>query len=155
MRTHPFNMALQMTLLTPLMIPSACLWAADRNQSDEQAIVQLEQRAERASPRDQCLRYTELVSAMTDLAGKQMLDGDTEHASAMFEKIKHYAELIHAGLANDPKRVKDAQMIMHRTTYRLDEYLHQASSEDRATLQATLNELNQVQDELLTQVFKH
>jgi len=148
-------MALQMTLLTPLILPPACLRAADRNQSGEQAIVQLEKRAERANPRDQCLRYTELVSAMTDLAGKQMLDGDTEHASAMFKKIEHYAELIHTGLANDPRRVKDAQMIMHRTAYRLDEYLHQASGEDKATLQAALNELNQVQDELLTQVFKH
>jgi hypothetical protein len=58
------------------------------------------------------------------------------------------------GLGGDPKRIKNAQMLMHRTAYRLSEYIHQASTEDQATLQATLKQLNQVQDELLTQVFK-
>lgn len=146
-----------MVLLVQLILfPAATLEAAtaDKNLTDEQAITQLEQRAQQANPRDQCFLYTELVSAMTELAGKQMVDGDTDHASAMLKKISHYAELIHIGLSSDPKRVKNAQMLMHRTTYRLGEYIHQASSEDQATLQATLKQLNQVQDELLTQVFK-
>jgi len=143
-------------LVLLILFPAATLGAAtaDKNLTDEQAITQLEQRAQQANPRDQCFLYTELVSAMTELAGKQMVDGDTDHASAMLKKISHYAELIHIGLSSDPKRVKNAQMLMHRTTYRLGEYIHQASSEDQATLQATLKQLNQVQDELLTQVFK-
>ncbi|HEX7158219.1 MAG TPA: hypothetical protein VF214_04365 [Edaphobacter sp.] len=148
---------LSIILLAPLvLLPAAPLQAAtvDKNQMDEQAISQLEQRAQQASPRDQCFLYTELVAAMTDLAGRQMVDGDTDHASAMLKKIEHYAQLIHIGISNDPKRIKNAEMLMHRTAYRLNEYIHEASSEDRATLQATLKQLNQVQDELLTQVFK-
>src|SRR5215471_20912323 len=86
---------------------------------DEQAISQLEQRAQQANPREQCFLYTELVAAMTDLAGRQMVDGDTDHASAMLKKIEHYAQLIHIGLSNDPKRIKNAEMLMHRTAYRL------------------------------------
>jgi hypothetical protein len=46
-------------------------------------------------------------------------------------------------------------MLMHRTTYRLNEYLHRASTEDQATLQATLKRLDQVQNDILTQVFNH
>ena len=46
-------------------------------------------------------------------------------------------------------------MILHHTTHRLGEYLHRASNEDQATLQATLKQLDQVQDEILTQVFNH
>lgn len=122
---------------------------------DEQQISQLEQRAQQANPREQCFLYTELVSAMTELAGKQMLDGDTDHASATLKKIEHYAQLIQLGLAKDTKRLKNSEMLMHHTTYRLTEYLHRASSEDQATLQATLKRLDQVQSDILTQVFNH
>jgi hypothetical protein len=122
---------------------------------DEQAIQQLAQRAEQASPREQCFLYTELVSAMTERAGKQLLDGNTDAASATLKKVADYARLIHMNLARDTKRLKNAEMLMHRTTYRLNEYLHSASSEDKPTLQATLQQLSQVQNELLTQVFSH
>jgi len=122
---------------------------------DEQALNQLEQRAQQANPREQCFLYTELVSAMTDLAGKEMLNGDPDRASALLKRVAEYAQLIHMNLARDTKRLKNAEMLMHRTTYKLTEYLHSASSEDRPTLQATLKQLNQVQNELLTQVFNH
>ena len=122
---------------------------------DEQALNQLEQRAQQANPREQCFLYTELVSAMTDLAGKEMLNGDPDRASALLKRVGEYAQLIHMNLARDTKRLKNAEMLMHRTTYKLNEYLHNASSEDRPTLQATLKQLNQVQNELLTQVFNH
>ena len=122
---------------------------------DEQAISQLEQRAQQASPREQCFLYAELVSAMTEIAGKQMLDGDPDRASATLKKVEHYAQLIQLGLAKDTKRLKNSEMLMHRTTYRLTEYLHRASTEDQATLQATLKRLDQVQNDILTQVFSH
>lgn len=122
---------------------------------NSQAITQLEQRAEQANPREQCFLYTELVSAMTEVAGKEIMDGDTDRASATLKKISKYAELIHTNLSHDTKRLKNAEMLMHRATFRLNEYLHQASSEDRPTLQATLKQLNQVHTELLAQVFNH
>ncbi len=122
---------------------------------DEQTLTQLEARAQQANPREQCFLYTELVHTMTEIAGKQLLAGDVDHASATLKQVEHYAELIHLGLANDTKRLKNAELLMHHTTHRLADYLHAASSDDRETLQATLKQLNQVQDELLTQVFKH
>ena len=133
-----------------------CASAIDKSLAlDEQALIQLEQRAQTANPREQCFLYTELVSALTDLAGKEMLNGDPDRASAMLKKVSEYASLIHLNLGHDTKRLKNAEMLMHRTTYRLNEYLRSASSEDRPTLQATLKQLNQVQNELLTQVFNH
>jgi hypothetical protein len=92
---------------------------------------------------------------MTEIAGRQMLNGDVDQASATLKKVEHYAELIHLGLARDTKRLKSAEMLMHHTTYKLSGYLHQASGEDQATLQATLKQLDHVQNELLTQVFNH
>ena len=155
MKIHlrPAVVVLPVLLLLPIPARAA---AIDKTiVLDEQQISQLEQRAQQANPREQCFLYTELVSAMTEMAGKQMLDGDTERASATLKKIEHYAQLIQLGLAKDTKRLKNSEMLMHHTTYRLNEYLHRASSEDQATLQATLKRLDQVQSDILTQVFNH
>lgn len=128
---------------------------ADKSAFDEQQLLQLEQRAEQANPRDQCFLYTELVSAMTDLAGRQMRNGDPDRANATLKKVAKYAGRIQSSLTRDAKRLKNAEKLMHDTTFRLNQYLHSASYEDRPTLQATLKQLNQVQSQLLTQVFSH
>ena len=72
---------------------------------DEPTLLQLEQRALQAQPREQCFLYTELVHVMTEIAGKEMLDGNVEQASAILKRVEHYAQLIHLGLANDTKRL--------------------------------------------------
>ncbi len=144
-------LSLSLTLCTPVYASSP----VDNNLPDAQALSRLELQAQQAKPREQCFLYTELVHTMTEIAGKQMLDGDTDQASATLKKIEHYAQLIHLGLARDTKRLKNAELLMHHTTRRLGEYMHRASSDDQATMQATLKQLNIVQDELLTQVFNH
>ena len=143
-------------LLPLLLIFCAPVQASSNEESmDAQALSQLELRAQQASPRDQCFLYTELIHAMTEIAGKQMRNGDIDQASATLKKIERYAALIHLNLGNDTKRLKNAEQLMEHTTYRLGEYLHQASGEDRPTLQATLKRLDQVHDELLAQIFSH
>jgi hypothetical protein len=145
---RPFALFLFLVLICPVSR------AADKAALlDEQQLVQLEQRAEQANPRDQCFLYTELVSAMTDLAGKQMKAGDPDRANATLKKVARYAQLIQSSLSRDAKRLKNAEKLMHDTTYRLNQYLHSAAYEDQPTLQATLKQLNQVQTQLLTQVF--
>jgi hypothetical protein len=145
-------------LLLPLSL-SYCTpvfaFSIDENTPDAQALAQLELRAQQAGPRDQCFLYTELVHTMTELAGRQMLNGDIEQASNTLKKVNRYAQLIHMDLATNSKRIKNAEMLMHHTTYRLTEYLHKASSEDQDTLKATLKQLNQVHEELLAEVLKH
>lgn len=125
----------------------------DESLSTPEAIQQLEQRALSASPRDQCFLYTELVHSMTELAGRQMLAGDIDHATATLKRIDHYAHLIHAALASNDKRLKNAELLMHHTVQRLGDYMHAASGEDQAALKTTLKQLDQVHSEILTQVF--
>jgi len=151
---RPTALLLPLPLFFALCVPLQAA-AIDENLPDAQALSQLELRAQQANPREQCFLYTELVHTMTEIAGKQMLAGNVDAASATLKQVSHYAQLIHLNLANNTKRLKNAEELMHHTTYRLNEYLHQASSEDQATLQATLKQLNQVHEELLTQVFSH
>ncbi len=85
--------------------------------------AQLELRAQQANPRDQCFLYTELVHTMTEIAGKQMLNGDTDQATATLKKVDHYAQLIHIDLASQhqaPQERRDADAPHHLP---LDEYL--------------------------------
>jgi hypothetical protein len=120
-----------------------------------EALQQLEQRASDAKPREQCFLYTELVHVMTEKAGKEINDGDTEQAAATLQQIDKYAHLIHLNLARDTKRLKSAEMLMHNTTYKLGQYLHLVSGDDQKIVKDTLKQLDQVNDELLTQVFNH
>ena len=120
-----------------------------------EALAQLELRASQANPREQCFLYTELVHSMTIKAGQELSDGETDQATVTLKQVNRYAHLIHLDLARDTKRLKDAQVLMHRTTYRLGQYLHLLSGDDQQTVQSTLKQLDQVNDELLNQVFQH
>jgi hypothetical protein len=152
---HRSTTLLLLPLLVSLCTHPASAASIDENLPDAHGLEQLELKAQQAAPRDQCFLYTELVHVMTEMAGKEMLNGDVDQASATLKKVNTYAKLIHMDLADNTKRLKNAEQLMHHTTYRLGEYLHQASSEDRDTLKATLKQLDQVHDELLAQVFKH
>jgi hypothetical protein len=148
------DLLLPLSLFVPLCV-AAHASSVDENLPDAQALAQLEIRAQQAGPRDQCFLYTELVHTMTEIAGKQMLDGDIDKASDTLKKVNHYAQLIHMDLASNSKRIKNAEMLMHHTTYKLSEYLHRASGEDQDTLKATLKQLDKVHEELLAEVLKH
>ena len=122
---------------------------------DENALTQLETRAQAAQPKEQCFLYAELVHDLTEIAGKQLADGDTDHVSATFRRIDSISQKIHMALARDTKRLKNAELLMHHTTRRLADMLHIASNDDREVLQSTLKHLDTVQSELLAQVFVH
>lgn len=118
------------------------------------ALAALQAKADQAQPRDRCFLYAELVSQMTDMAGKQLNSGDSERASETLKLVQWYAEKIHMGIANDSKKLRDAELLMRRTSFRLKGILSGASYEDRPALEVTLKQLNQVQDQLMMQVFK-
>ena len=129
-------------------------FAVDERSLDPQAMAALMLKADQALPRDQCFLYAELVHQMTELAGQQLSAGDGDHASESLKLVQKYAEKIHMGVAEDGKKMKNAEQLMRHTSYRLNDILNAASYDDRQALQATLKQLEQVQTELMMQVFK-
>ena len=121
---------------------------------DPTALAALQVKADQAQPRDKCFLYAKLVSQMTDLAGQQFHSGDSRAALEILKRVQQYAEKIYIGVANDSKKLKDAELLMRRTSFRLKDILNEASFEDRQALEAMLTQLNQVQAQLMTQVFK-
>jgi hypothetical protein len=118
------------------------------------ALAELQTKADQAQPRDRCFLYAEFVSQMTDLAGQQLNSGDSGQASETLKLVQRYAEKIHIGVADDSKKLRDAELLMQRTSFRLKGILNKASYEDRPVLELTLKQLNQIQTELMMQVFK-
>jgi hypothetical protein len=155
-RLTPSLLAASLGLFATLSLSSFARAAAiDESVPTPEALAQLELRASQASPSEQPFLYTELVHAMTEKAGKELSDGDDTAADATLRQISHYAHLIQTSLARDTKQLKNAEILMQHTTWRLAQYMHLASGPDKQTVQDTLKQLDQTNDALLTQVFKH
>ncbi len=57
-------------------------------------------------------------------------------------------------MADDSKKLKNAEILVRYTAFRLKDILASASLDDRPTLDATLKQLNQVEAEMMLQVFR-
>lgn len=150
-----FAPGLLIALTVALFPPTVFALSVDETNLDQKAISDLELRAAHAQPKDQCFLYTELVHLMTEVAAQQLDAGESEQASATLLQMQHYADLIQMGVADNTKKLKSSELLMARTTRRLNDILHEASLDDRPVIQHTLKRLNQIQTELLMEVFRH
>ena len=137
-----------------LLVPCTHAYGANEKLPDAQALIALEAKAAQASPKEQCFLYAEIVHDMTEIAGQELSSGDFAHASETLKAVQKYAEKIHMGMAEDTRKLKNAEILMRHTAFRLNEILHGAALDDRPSLEATLKQLDQVQSELMMQVFK-
>ena len=141
--------------LSSLALTLCCAraYAVDERIPDADTMAALLAKADQAQPKEQCFLYAELVHQMTELAGQQLNAGDVR-ASETLHLIQKYAQKIHMGVAEDGKKMKNAEQLMRHTEFRLNDILNAASYDDRQVLQLTLKQLEQVQTELMMQVFK-
>jgi hypothetical protein len=137
-----------------LVVAPAASAATDKT-LDAQQMAALANKAAQASPKEQCFMYAELAHSMLEQASQQLSAGDTAKASASLKAVQMYAEKIHMGVADDAHKLKNAEILMRHTAYRLKELMMGASLEDRPTLESTLKQLDQVEAEMMMQVFKH
>lgn len=128
--------------------------AANDKILDTQQITALEARAAQAAPKEQCFLYAELAHSMTELAGQQLTAGNGRDASASLKAVQKYTAQIHMNVADDAKKLKNAEILMRHTAFRLKEIMMGASLDDQPTLQSTLKQLDQVESEMMLQVFK-
>jgi hypothetical protein len=128
--------------------------SASRLDDSPAALAALKVKADKAQPRDRCFLYAELVSQLTELAAQQFSSGDPDRAVETLKQVQLYAETIHISVADDSKRLMDAELLLRHTSLRLTDTLHIVSEEDRPTLRATLKQLNQIHTQLMMKVFE-
>jgi hypothetical protein len=136
-----------------LAIP-ACASSLDDKIIDQQTISAHELSDIQAQPREQCFLYAELVHEMIEFSAKQYAAGETEKASGLLKRAQELIHKIHLSIADNDKRLKNAQILLRHTAFRLTELLHASASEDRPLVQQTLADVNQAQTEAMMQVFK-
>jgi len=140
-------------LFGALSIP-ALASSFDDKVPDQQSIDALEQRALNAQPKEQCFLYAQLVHQMIELSARQIASGEPEKATGLLKRAQEFTHRIHMALAGNDKRLKDAQILLRHTAFRLAEMLHANSFDDRPLVEQTLAQLNRAQDEAMLQVFR-
>jgi hypothetical protein len=85
---------------------------------------------------------------------RQYAAGNVDAASGLLKKIQALSQKIHLSLANDDKRLKNTELLLNHTAFRLNELLHASSFEDRPLVQATLTQVDHAQNEAMMQVFQ-
>jgi hypothetical protein len=121
---------------------------------DQNSINVLQAKILQAQPRDQCFLYAQLVHEMTELSVHQYASGNGEKAASLLKQVQEMAHKIHLTMSEDNKRLKNAQILLRHTAFRLNEMLHNSSLEDQPLVAATLAQVNQAQDEAMLQVFR-
>ena len=131
-----------------LILPALPLRAGSHEQAapDPQVVAALEARANQAAPRDRCFLYAQLVHDMTELSLRHFAAGEVDAASELLRKIQSAAQKIHLSEAARDKRLKNAEILLNQTSFRLNELLHSGGSADRALVEQTIAQVNQAQN---------
>ena len=131
-------------------------WASspDEKPFDQNTIAALESRIGQASPRDQCFLYAELIHQMTEFSLKQYAAGDVDKASQLLRQVQQIVQKMQFSVADKNKRLKNAEILLRHSAFRLKEMLRNSSSEDRPLVEATLAQVNQAENETMMQVFR-
>jgi len=139
--------------IAALVLP-ACASSPDDKPIDEQSISALEARILQAQPREQCFLYAELIHQMTEFSMKQYAAGDVDKATDLLKQIQDITHKLHLSVADNDKRLKNAEILLRHTAFRLSEFLHNSSMDDRPVVEATLAQVNRAESETMLQVFR-
>jgi hypothetical protein len=143
-------------VVAAVVLPASLAWGhgMDDRVPDAREVADLQAKAAVASPNEQPYIYAELVHSMTEIATAQFQAGDQQQASVSLKAAQSYAGKIQMSLLRDAKKLKNAEILIRHTAFRLKELMTGASLDDRPTLEATIQQLNQVQSDMMTQLFR-
>jgi hypothetical protein len=127
---------------------------SDSSIPDQQSIETLEARANQAQPREQCFLYAQLVQQMTEMSIRQYQSGNVTKATGLLQQIQRIAKKIHLSVNDDDKRLKNAELMLSHTAFRLSEMLQASNIEDRPLVEQTLAQVTDAKNATLMQVFR-
>lgn len=153
--TGPLLKSILLAALVLVYVAPAHASGHDEVLLDANVLAQMELQAEHAQPREQCYMYTEVLHGLTELAGKQMRDGNEDQASTTMQHINDIAAKLAKTSGLDSKRLKNAEQLLEHTDRRLSDMAKAASGETRNVAEQALHQVDKVHTELLGMVFSH
>jgi hypothetical protein len=148
------QISLAVLILLPAIAIQARAYTPDEKIPDQESISALEAKIPQAQPREQCFLYAELIHQMTEFSVRQYAAGNVDKASDLLKQIQEVAHRVHLSVSDDNKRLKNAEILLRHTAFRLNEMLHSSSFEDRPLVAQTLAQVNRAENEAMLQVFK-
>ena len=148
------QISLAVLFLLPAIAVPACAYSPDEKIADQASISALQAKASQAQPKEQCFLYAELIHQMTEFSLRQYSAGNVDKASDLLKQVQQIAHRVHLSVSDDNKRLKNAEILLRHTAFRLTEMLHSSSYEDRPLVAETLAQVNQAENEAMMQVFK-
>ncbi len=145
---------LAVVVLFPVVTIQAHAYSPDEKPADQQSIAALEAKIGQAPEKDQCFLYAELIHQMTEFSLHQYAAGNVDKATDMLKQIQQFAHKVHLSVSEDNKRLKNAEILLRHTAFRLTEMLHATSYEDRPLVEQALAQVNQAESDAMLQVFK-
>ncbi|MGA2807636.1 MAG: hypothetical protein ABSE87_05835 [Terracidiphilus sp.] len=145
---------LAVLVLLAVTAAPACASGFDDKIPDQQSIDALAAKASQAQPREQCFLYAQLVHEMTEFSLRRYAAGDVEKATDLLKQVQLLTHKIHLSVSDDDKRLKNAEILLRHTAFRLTEMLHSSSYEDQTLVAQTLAQVSQAQNEAMMQVFR-
>jgi len=120
---------------------------------NQQALDALEAKASQAMPREQSYLYAKLVRQMTELSLNQYQAGNVGTAKGLLKRIQKFSSTICRSLTGKDKRLKNTEILLRQTAFRLNELLHASDYQDRLLLEQTLAQVNQADHAAMMSVF--
>ena len=147
-----------------LLIMLLCFWAAALSAEDKKAqtpeqqttahIDELKQKIARDPERDIAINSAELVRELVEQFNIQMNAGELQPAQRTLDDIGTYADKARDGAKNKHHKLKQAELILHKSARRLADIAQSLALENRPAINAMVQRIEAADDAILSQVFK-
>ena len=117
-------------------------------------IEELKQKIAKDSDRDICIHSVELIHELVEQFNAQVNDGKLEPAQQTLNEIGAYADRARDAAKNKHHKLKQAELMLHKSSRRLADIAQSLSVENRPAIAAVVKRIEAADDELLNQVFK-
>ena len=134
--------------------------AADKKPAtpEEQSTARIEELKDKVahdSERDICIDSAELVRELVEQFDRQMSAGKLGASQQILADIGTYADKAKEGATNSHHKLKQAELILHKSSRRLADIGQSLAVENRPAIAAAVQRIEAADDEILNQVFKH
>ena len=148
-------MQVRFAIAVSLLCCPSVLFAVDAAPANTTDLQVLADKAQHAHLRDQCYLYAQLVRNATELANRELAAGNVEAGALALHSVESYAGALDAAVASDAKKLKDAEILLRESAFRLKAAMLAASINDRPAMAAVLSKVNATEAKVMGVVFAH
>lgn len=152
---------IRIALLSILCCCATVCFPADKNkvaltpeQQGAERIAELKQKLAHDSERETCFHSAELVHDLVEQFNLQLNAGELQPAQQTLNDIVVYADKAREASAKSHHKLKQAELMMHKSARRLEEIEKATAVENRPAVDAVVKKLDALDDYLLDRVFK-